>query len=297
MKLKGEIVELSIDDLVILDELKSANPQRTLLELQSLEEQIRNEGKVKDPFMIWLLDGDNVIVDGFSRYEIVKTLHENENFSPLVRVQYAEFESISEARYWIGINQDARRNLTEEQKSYYYGQLLDELKDKSNLNFYLKAKGRGEVKNPNVAELIAEIHRISTRTVFNAQEFYLGIEKIKKTNPIFGSGILSRDVSDLAGERVIVPMALVRKLSKVTSKKQINSLDDIKLVLKEKHNSNSNVRGKQVTDINMDNTQISDTDDLLGQCESYLNNPTKAGLKRLVGLLESLLKEASRKAA
>jgi hypothetical protein len=297
MKLKGEIVEISIDDLVILDELKSANPQRTLLELQSLEEQIRNEGKVKDPFMIWLLDGDNVIVDGFSRYEIVRTLHENEDFSPLVRVQYAEFESIAEARYWIGINQDARRNLTDEQKAYYYGQLLEELKESSNLRFYLKAKGRGEVKNPNVAELVSEVHRISKRTVFNSHEFFKGIEKIKKTNPVFGSGILSRDISDLAGERVVIPMGLVRKLAKVTSKKQINSLDDIKLVLKEKQTSTSNVAKKEVTDINMDNALISDPKDLLGHCESYLKNPTRTGLKRLVGLLESLLKEEGRKAA
>ena len=304
MKLIGEIVEISIDDLVIIDVLKQANPQRTLSELQSLEEQIRSEGKVKDPFLIWSYNNQNCIVDGFGRFDIVTNLHNNEDFSPIVRAQYAEFESLVEARYWIGINQDARRNLTEEQKSYYYGQLYSELQNPANLSSYLKAKGRTEVKRPDISELVADVHRISKRTVFNSFDFFNGIELIKKGNSVFGHSLLNRELVDKSGDAIVVPMKKVRQLSKLSFRKAIASIEDIDSVIstsiekkKEAAEKPQASPSKDMSITPLDGLKKEDVT-LQDQVVQYEQSPTKDGFDRLVARLERLLKDqVKRKAA
>jgi hypothetical protein len=236
MRILNEVPEnMLISSLVVHPVLEQANPQRSDEELSTLEEQIINEQRLREPLTIWQYNGEDpeykgkhLVVDGFSRRKIVMRLHEAQDFSPLVPVWLAEFESLEHARYWIGINQDAKRNLTTEQKAYYYGKLYKELRKEENLKAYLESKGRDLFQVSDLAEFIADLHKVSRRYIFFSNDFYEGIEKIASKNPDFASRILSRQVVDEQGEYVSVSMETVKKLSKIKKVKAINNLHDLK---------------------------------------------------------------------
>jgi hypothetical protein len=296
MRILNEVPEnILIDSLVVHPVLEQANPQRTDDELSTLEEQIINEGRLREPLTIWTYNGEdqdyagrNLLVDGFSRRRIVMRLHEMQNFSPLVPVWFADFESLEHARYWVGINQDAKRNLTTEQKAYYYGKLYKELKNEQNLRAYMESKGRSVVKVGDLAEFIAELHRVSKRYVFFSSDFYDGIEKIARKNPDFASRILSRQVVDEQGDYVSVSMESVKKLSKIKKVRDINSLHDLKEAVKGDQEKKATIAKASVTGSGVD------TDKLYRE---FLNDPSSKRLDELVKALKDVLSASEGKKA
>ena len=71
MKIIKEVGQISVpvDNMHIDAELKSHNQYRDKEEQQLLKNQIRHEGIIRDPFVIWKFNGKNYVIDGFTRHE------------------------------------------------------------------------------------------------------------------------------------------------------------------------------------------------------------------------------------
>lgn len=280
MRLSEEIVFVSIDDMHIDPVLKGANPQVDYNAALELERQIVNEGMIRDPFLLWYHEGLNYLVDGFTRKEIVDRLRTESSFSPLVPSRYAEFASIEEARFWIGINQSSRRNLTDEQRTYYHGQMMVELSNPGSLRNYLAAKGQSEEEATNLSKYLAQVFKVSERRLFYSREYYMGIEKLRSASKgnSLADDILSRNIVDDQGETVLFPDSEVIKLGKMTEKVNIRTYEDLMSVINRKKG-----KGKKMNPVQNDRQQM------LGFLQDYLSNPDEKKLKGLVNMLEKYL--------
>lgn len=193
---------IALNKIHIDAELEKQNSIRTDAELAQLRMQILTEGQVRDPFVIWLNDGLNYLVDGFSRYRIlisiVKKLQQSPNdITPQeqtlltntqqLRAHMVQFKSLEEARFWITINQTSRRNLTDEQKVFHIGSLYNRLKTAKDVEAYLGARGGNEDISPSLleektrTELLGLHFNVNEKTVRRASYYAKGIERIKES--------------------------------------------------------------------------------------------------------------------
>ena len=104
-------------ELKIIDEIKNLIPPLSKEEYGLLKQSIIKEG-VRDPIVVW----SDMIVDGHNRYTICKK--HNIPF----KIVDKDFECLDEIKIWVIENQLGRRNLTDEQKSYFIGKLYNENK-------------------------------------------------------------------------------------------------------------------------------------------------------------------------
>ena len=98
--------------LKIDPEFQSKIPPLTFEELNLLEANILEEGRIISPLIVW----NDLIVDGHNRFAILKN-HPEIKYTVLEK----EFANRYEAIVWICKNQLGRRNLTLEQKKYLVG--------------------------------------------------------------------------------------------------------------------------------------------------------------------------------
>jgi ParB-like chromosome segregation protein Spo0J len=110
-------------ELTIIDELKNLLPPLTDTEFTGLEESIVKDGCLS-PLVVW----NDILVDGHHRYEICR-----KHQIPF-QVNNIIFDSLNDAKIWIGKNQENRRNLTDFQRA----EIALKLKDA----FAAKAKER-----------------------------------------------------------------------------------------------------------------------------------------------------------
>ena len=103
---------MNLNALKIDPEFQGKIPPLTFEELEQLEKNIVNDGKVINPIIVW----NGVIVDGHNRYTILRK-HPDIPYT----VHEKEFADRYEAIIWICKNQLGRRNLTVEQKKYLVG--------------------------------------------------------------------------------------------------------------------------------------------------------------------------------
>ena len=103
---------MNLNALKVGPEFQGKIPPLTFEELEQLEKNIVNDGKVITPIIVW----NGVIVDGHNRYTILKK-HPDIPYT----VHEKEFADRYEAIIWICKNQLGRRNLTQEQKKYLVG--------------------------------------------------------------------------------------------------------------------------------------------------------------------------------
>jgi|GEM_PF-6660688 len=103
---------LLLKDITIIPELDSFLPELDAEELGNLEKDIKAEGGVRDPLVIWVatIDGEekNVLVDGHNRCRIVDQLKKTK--TPL-SVTYVKLKDMEAAKEWMLNNQLSRRNL------------------------------------------------------------------------------------------------------------------------------------------------------------------------------------------
>ena len=102
------------DEITILPELDNLIPPLSDEELSNLEASIKEEG-CRDPLIIWVNNGDHVLVDGHNRYRICK------NHNIPFKVKRKEFADILDVKNWMLGNQMSRRNLSSLQMSYLRG--------------------------------------------------------------------------------------------------------------------------------------------------------------------------------
>lgn len=242
------IIEVPVERLVVNQELKRGNLVRTKDERQALKDQILAEKILRDPFCLWVYQGQNLIVDGFNRYEIVLEINQEASQQdlpipfPRVKAYMMEFESMDEALYWITINQNARRSLTDIQKTYMMGNLYHSLKTTQQVMSYLSALGKTDnqqlqesLKDVSKRNEILAIHfNVNEKTIRRAASFAEGFNRIAKK---------AKEASDniLRGEPIngtVWSQKMVEAIGAIDEgtfkKHQWNDLDQLGILLKRK---------------------------------------------------------------
>lgn len=152
-------------------------------ERQRLEWSILKEG-ILDPIKYWVKDGKNYIIDGHNRHEIYQKF--TDDLSNGYQATELKFNSEDEVLEWILENQLRRRNLNQNERTLYLGQL-----------FEMRKKRRGglakDAEGGSTADQIAGEQDVSARTVTRAAEVALAYnEADKEMQEKFASGEISQ---------------------------------------------------------------------------------------------------------
>ncbi len=128
--------------ITVDNELKSYIRPLKDEEYEKLKESILIEG-IRDPLVVW----QGILLDGHHRYKIAQ---EHNLEYKIVEIELPNKEAVKE---WIIKNQLGRRNLTEQEASYYRGKLYESRKQHP----YVHPKSGGQnAHRSKTAEQIAE---------------------------------------------------------------------------------------------------------------------------------------------
>jgi negative regulator of replication initiation len=203
------ILAVFIEQFHIIEELKFHNSYRSKEDRQLLKDQIRLEGVVRDPLVFWNFENKKVLVDGFTRLDICNELNQEAKDAklpipfPSLKCHLMEFESLDEVKYWITLNQNSRRNLTDVQRTFQMGHLYNSLLSKEKVLAYLSARGEASgsndsiVKDENVRSVLLSKHfNVNERTVRRAADYAQGIDRIRKEDENMATAILRGEKVD-----------------------------------------------------------------------------------------------------
>lgn len=194
--------------LTIDNEFKKLLAPLLTEEREELERNILARGCL-DPLKAW----QGVLIDGHNRYEIC-TKH-----ALPYKVTELSFNDRDDVIDWIIDNQIGRRNLTQQQTSYYRGVKYERLKKRqggrSDREF-----GVEEIATPKTADVIAEQHGVSERTVRNDAAYARAIDAIAETageevkQQILTSelNVTKKDVLNLASKPAEKQAAVLEKI-------------------------------------------------------------------------------------
>ncbi len=235
-------------NIIILNELKSFIPPLSTDEYAQLESNILQHG-CQTPIQVWQTSKKNlglafekeddlayILVDGHNRYEIC-TKH-NLPFE----VYVLSFESQKDAKDYMINLQLGRRNLSQNQISYFRGlRYNNEKADKSANLLINSSKGhfdpsgneaqktdKSETKSPKgqndpsvktTAERLAKEYNVSPKTIKRDAEFAEGLEKIA---PELRNNILDGKIK--------IDKGAIQKLSKSQIKKPIKSVQELQKI-------------------------------------------------------------------
>jgi len=133
-------------------------------EFEKLKESIKLEG-IRDPLVVW----NGFLIDGYHRYKIATEL---EIEFKTIEIDLPDKEAVKE---WIIKNQLGRRNLTEQEVSYYRGKLYESRKrqgartDLTSRNFCEKLTTSKE---------IGKQYGVSSRTIEYDAQFSQAVDKV-----------------------------------------------------------------------------------------------------------------------
>ncbi len=166
-----------ITDIVIDPEFESKIPPLTEEELQQLEANILEDGKVLYPLIVW----NGILVDGHNRYRIAERYP---------HIKYDTHEKQFDDRYaviaWICRNQLGRRNLTYEQKKYLIGKQYesekathggDRVTEHDQDGRFTASSQNGNLRSKEkTCERIARENGVSKNTVIRAEHFSKAVD-------------------------------------------------------------------------------------------------------------------------
>ena len=133
-------------------------------EFEKLKESIKLEG-IRDPLVVW----QGILLDGHHRYKIAQ---EHNLEYKIVEIELPNKEAVKE---WIIKNQLGRRNLTEQEASYYRGKLYESRKQHQ----YIHPKSEAQnVPRINTAEEIGREYGVSHMTVKRDAQFSQAVDKV-----------------------------------------------------------------------------------------------------------------------
>ena len=189
---------MKLTALKIDPEFQGKIPPLTFEELEQLEKNIVNDGKVINPIIVW----KGLVVDGHNRYAILQkhpdipyTIHEK------------EFADRFEAIIWICKNQLGRRNLTPEQKKYLAGirYQSEKKKDGGNGNNQHGVFSKEELDkncqvppNESTRKRLAKELNVSEGYIQFAESFSKGVDAAEEISPGSRQKILSGKVKGTA---------------------------------------------------------------------------------------------------
>lgn len=176
-------------DFRIEPEFQNKIPPISEEEFKQLRENILAAGEVYEPLVVW----NGVLVDGHNRWKVIQE-------SPVIkwRIRYIFCTDKWETFEWMYKNQLGRRNLTDEQRTYTMGKMLEARKKShggNRGNQYTKAPStkNGNLPKPagRTAENIAHELGVGNGTVIRAGEFAKGIDALREVNPAAADKVLS----------------------------------------------------------------------------------------------------------
>ena len=141
-------------------------------EMAALKANLLRDGCI-NPIVTW----NGVIVDGHNRYDICQSFDIDYRTKPM------KFASEDAALAWIDMNQDGRRNETEEERKYRIGKAYNERKvstiDRAAAGGNAKAaKGHGDPKQ-NTAVVVGDEYGVSEKTVKRYGKFAEAVDELK----------------------------------------------------------------------------------------------------------------------
>ena len=133
-------------------------------EFEKLEASILSEG-IRDPLVVW----QGILLDGYHRYKIAQ---EHGLEFKTVEVELPDRDA---AKEWILVNQLGRRNLTEQEASYYRGKLYSARKQHQ----FIHPKSVGQnVPRSDTAEELGKEYGVNGRTIKRDEQFSKAVDKV-----------------------------------------------------------------------------------------------------------------------
>ena len=175
-------LNITLQDIIIDDEFKRLLPPLDAKTYLSLEQSILDYGCM-NPLVLW----NNVLIDGYNRYEILTKHDLPFNTTSL------EFGSRDEAIIWIISTQVSRRNLTTMQLTYFRGLHYNTEKKlhggdrHSNKN----SSAQNEHLNEKTADKLSKQYKVAPVTIRRDGEIAEVIAAIGKESPEAKREILS----------------------------------------------------------------------------------------------------------
>ena len=184
--------------LKIDPEFQSKIPPLTFEELNLLEANILEEGRILSPLIVW----NGLIVDGHNRFAILKN-HPEIEYTVLEK----EFANRYEAIVWICKNQLGRRNLTPQQFKYLIGQRYEAEKQAHGGERKATDKICPLTSSHQTRASIAQEAKVSEGFVQNAAGYAKGVDAAEDAVPGTRAKILSGEVKPTAAELAAVSRA------------------------------------------------------------------------------------------
>lgn len=193
---------MKLSALKVDPEFQGKIPPLTFEELDQLEKNIVNDGKVINPLIVW----NGLIVDGHNRYTILQK-HPDIPYT----VHEKEFASRYEAIIWICKNQLGRRNLTPKQKKYLVGKQYEAEKQLPAFqgNQYKVADNENHYppKSWRTCDRVAAENGVGPCYVQEAEKYAMGVDLIEELHPGMKESILSRNTKTTASEIAAIARA------------------------------------------------------------------------------------------
>ena len=150
--------------ITVDNELKSYIRPLKDEEYEKLKESILIEG-IRDPLVVW----QGILLDGHHRYKIAQ---EHNLEYKIVEIELPNKEAVKE---WIIKNQLGRRNLTEQEASYYRGKLYESMKRQGARTDLTSAQNEQKF---TTAEVIAKEYGVGQATIRRDAEFSAAVDKV-----------------------------------------------------------------------------------------------------------------------
>lgn len=190
--------------LVIIDEIRDFIMPLTAEDFQNLENSIVREG-CRDALIAWSKSVDeHVIVDGHHRYKICKKHELPFNYKTL------PFQDIEHVKLWMIQNQIGRRNLTQDQLSYYRGLKYLALKKKRGGFENTRLRGTSET---STSTLLSREFNLSPSTIKRDSKFAEGLNIIGNADPVLKMKILTGELS--VKKSIIASIARLKDTKKI----------------------------------------------------------------------------------
>ena len=184
-------------EIIILNELKIFIRSLTQEEYEQLETNLLAEG-CRDALIVWNDGKQLVLIDGHNRYDIC-TKH-----NIPYKITEKQFNNLEQVKDWMIANQLGKRNLSEEEKKYLRG--LQYKREKKKVGENQHTGGVDKLSTPKkTVEKLAEMHKVSTKTIQRDEKFAMGIDKIANNNAEIKQKILNKNVK--------VPQELIQKIA------------------------------------------------------------------------------------
>ena len=206
---------MKLTALKVDPEFQGKIPPLTFEELEQLEKNIVNDGKVINPIIVW----NGLIVDGHNRYAILQK-HPDISYT----VHEKEFADRFEVIIWICKNQLGRRNLSPEQKNYLLGKQYEAEKvahggDRKSADAKSSYHNDNLISGEKTCDRIAKENGVNRITVIRAEKFANCVDEAEKISPGSRQKILSgtvkgtaKDIMSLARTPPEERSALVEKI-------------------------------------------------------------------------------------